>query len=76
MPDVNLTEQDKKIAAKLRTRRKLLGISIERIAFVISHSVEQYVRYESAEERIMPNLLFELATLLNVQLEYFYDDFE
>ena len=45
---------DRKIARRLQTRRKLLGISARHIAFAISRSTDDYLRYEAAE---LPKLM-------------------
>lgn len=72
MPDIPITDMERQIARRLQTRRKLLEISVERIAFAIDHSTEEYTRYETSETRIMPTLLHELANLLDVPMEYFF----
>ena len=66
-------EQDaKRLAAKrLRTRRKLFGISAERMAFAMGLTAAQYERMESAKEAITSSQLEELASLLNVPTRYF-----
>ncbi len=72
MPFISITDMERKIAAKLQTRRKLLGISEESMAFANSISIEEYRGMESAKKRINPTLLYEFACLLNAPLEYFF----
>lgn len=71
MAGTPITDIDRKIARRLRTRRKLFGISAQRIAFAISRSTDDYLKYEAAEMPIPPAVLDELAYLLNVPARYF-----
>lgn len=68
MSELPLTVIERRIAKRLEVRRKLLGISVERMAFVISHTDEEYLKYETANKRINPALLSELSYLLNIRL--------
>ena len=71
MPDTPISDMERMIAAKLKTRRKLLGISEERMAFANAISIDEYHLIEGAQQRINPSLLHELAHLLNVPIGYF-----
>lgn len=66
-----LNNTERFAAQRLQTRRKLFGISAERMAFVMGLTAAQYERMESGKEAITSSQLEELAFLLNVPVTYF-----
>lgn len=66
-----LSPLEKHIAKRLEVRRKLLGISEVRMAFVMAMTEDEYRRLEAGEARITGAVLSDLAFLLGVPVLYF-----
>lgn len=63
---------DRFIGQQLRIRRLLMGISQERLAREVGVSFQQIQKYESGVNRISARMLFYIAQLLDVQIDYFF----
>ena len=66
-----ITALDRRIAKRLSVRRKLYGISAERMADVCHMSVKSYQQLEAAQSPIALDQVNEFAELLNVPRQYF-----
>lgn len=64
---------DHHIGTRLRARRDLLRLEPELVAHKLNISPAALLAMERGEKRIGAALLFELASLLDVPLRYFFD---
>jgi transcriptional regulator with XRE-family HTH domain len=69
-------DADASIGARLRLRRKELGLSQEAIGEQIGVSYQQVQKYEVAKNRMSAGLLYEVSKLLGVPITYFFEDCE
>ncbi len=67
---------DRYVGGRVRLRRNLLGISQERLAQGLGLSFQQIQKYESGANRIGASRLYQLAQLLDVDVNYFFDDMD
>ncbi len=65
---------DVHVGARLRQRRTLLGMSQTKLGGAIGVSFQQMQKYERGANRIGSGRLFALSRLLDVPVEYFFDD--
>ncbi len=64
------------IGMRLKKRRIMLGISQQELSEAINLSVKQIQKYEDAITPISGSILYFLAKLLNISIEYFIDTTE
>ena len=74
-----MTEQnnkilDKHIGNKIRERRKALGLTQGDLAQIIGISHQQVQRYESGENPLSMSRVLEIANVLNIKPDYFYEN--
>ncbi len=65
---------DVHVGARLRQRRTLLGMSQTTLGDAIGVSFQQMQKYERGTNRISASRLFALSGVLDVTVEYFFDD--
>ncbi len=65
---------DVHVGARLRVRRTLLGMSQTTLGEAIGVTFQQMQKYEKGTNRISASRLFDLSRVLDVPLEYFFDD--
>ena len=65
---------DVHVGARVRVRRTLLGMSQTNLGDAIGVSYQQVQKYESGATRISANRLFALSRVLDVAIQYFFDD--
>lgn len=65
---------DKKIGAKIKERRRLVGFSPQQFASHLGISYQQLYKYESGINRVSSARLGKIARLLNVELDYFFNE--
>jgi transcriptional regulator with XRE-family HTH domain len=65
---------DAHVGSRVRLRRMLLGMSQEKLAEKLGLTFQQVQKYEKGINRIGASRLFELAQLLGVGVDYFYED--
>ncbi len=65
---------DVHVGARLRMRRTLLGMSQTTLGEAIGLTFQQVQKYERGMNRISASRLFDLSRVLDVPLEYFFDD--
>ncbi len=65
---------DVHVGARLRVRRTLLGMSQTTLGEAIGLSFQQVQKYENGKNRISASRLFDLSRLLDVPIQYFFDD--
>ncbi len=65
---------DVHVGARLRVRRTLLGMNQTMLGEAIGLTFQQVQKYENGKNRISASRLFALARLLDVPIQYFFDD--
>ncbi len=68
------TPVDVHVGARMRQRRTLSGMTQTTLADALGLSFQQVQRYENATNRIGASRLFDLSRVLDVPVEYFFDD--
>ena len=58
---------------RVRMRRKLMGVSQERLAEALDLTFQQVQKYEKGTNRISASKLFEAAKFLEVEIGYFFE---
>ena len=65
---------DVHVGARLRRRRTLLGMTQTKLGDAIGVTFQQVQKYERGANRIGSSRLFDLSRVLDVPIEYFFDD--
>ncbi len=65
---------DVHVGARLRVRRTLLGMNQTNIGDALGVAFQQVQKYERGSNRISASRLFALTRVLDVPIEYFFDD--
>ncbi len=65
---------DVHVGARLRQRRTLLGMTQTNLGKALGVGFQQVQKYENGMNRISASRLFALSRLLDVPVEYFFDD--
>jgi len=61
------------VGRRLRTRRRLLGLTQQSLANAVSIRFQQIQKYESGANRISASRLWSLAKALEVSITYFFE---
>jgi transcriptional regulator with XRE-family HTH domain len=64
---------DRHVAARMRERRIMLGLSQQQVAEVIGVTYQQVHKYERGINRVPARQLYGIAQMLGVEVNYFYD---
>ncbi len=64
---------DAQVGNRVRIRRMLIGMSQERLGDTLGLTFQQIQKYEKGINRIGAGRLFEIARILGVPIDYFYD---
>lgn len=64
---------DVQVGNRVRIRRMLMGMSQERLGDTLGLTFQQIQKYEKGINRIGAGRLFEIARILGVSIDYFYD---
>jgi len=67
---------DKHVGKRLRMRRSLLGMSQEKLADAVGVTFQQIQKYEHGTNRVSAGRLFKFSSILEVPLDYFYEELE
>jgi transcriptional regulator with XRE-family HTH domain len=67
---------DVHLGKRLRSRRRLLGLTQQQLALVVGVRFQQIQKYECGANRISASRLWRLAEVLEVPVGYFYDGLE
>lgn len=65
---------DLHVGSRVRLQRMLLGMSQEKLGEQLGLTFQQIQKYEKGINRIGASRLFELAKVLGVSVQFFYDD--
>lgn len=76
-PDKAVTKKanpiDAQVGNRVRIRRMLIGMSQERLGDLLGLTFQQVQKYEKGVNRIGAGRLFEIARILGVPIDFFYD---
>lgn len=64
---------DLHVGARIRMRRKLLGVSQERLADQLGLTFQQVQKYERGANRVSASKLYEIARSLQTSVAYFFE---
>ena len=64
---------DKHVGSRIRMRRALLGMTQQRLADLLSLTFQQVQKYEKGTNRVSASRLQQIATLLGVEVGFFYE---
>ena len=64
---------DKHVAGRLRLRRSLMGISMQKLGEQVDLTYQQIQKYETGKNRISSGRLFQFNVALGVLPSYFYE---
>lgn len=73
MPKKQANPIDAQVGNRVRIRRMLIGMSQERLGDFLGLTFQQVQKYEKGVNRIGAGRLFEVARILNVPVDYFYE---
>ena len=65
---------DVHVGTRVRMRRMLLGMSQEKLGELLGLTFQQVQKYEKGVNRIGASRLYELSRVLDVPIQYFYED--
>jgi len=65
---------DVQVGSRVRLRRNMLGLSQEKLGEAIGLTFQQVQKYERGTNRIGASRLHELSRVLDVPVEFFFDD--
>ncbi len=67
---------DVHVGARVKLRRTLLGMSQDKLGEALGLTFQQIQKYEKGIKRIGASRVFEFARILDVPIQYLFDDFE
>ena len=67
---------DRYVGARIRERRIMLGLTQQQLADLIGVTYQQAHKYERGINRVSAGRLFEVAQVLSVPVNYFFDGLE
>lgn len=62
------------VGARMRSRRQILGLSQEKLGDLLGLTFQQIQKYERGMNRIGASRLWDIAKVLEVELEFFFAD--
>ncbi|MDI2112916.1 helix-turn-helix domain-containing protein [Commensalibacter nepenthis] len=65
---------DQRVGSRIRLRRRLLGYSQEKLALALGLSFQQVQKYEKGSNRVGASRLFDIAEILQVPINFFFDE--
>jgi transcriptional regulator with XRE-family HTH domain len=73
MPKKQANPIDVQVGNRVRIRRMLIGMSQERLGDLLGLTFQQVQKYEKGVNRIGAGRLYEVARILNVPVDFFYE---
>ena len=64
---------DRHIGSRVRARRNMLGMSQEKLADALGLTFQQVQKYEKGSNRIGASRLLQIAGILGVNIEFFFE---
>lgn len=71
-----IIEIEKLVGANIKLRRLMFGITLDEMTKSLGVSLQQLGKYEKGINRVSAGKLFILSELLNVPIDYFYNQIE
>jgi transcriptional regulator with XRE-family HTH domain len=65
---------DVHVGNRVRMRRMLIGMSQEKLGDQLGLTFQQVQKYEKGSNRVSASRLFQMAQILGVTVQFFYDD--
>ena len=72
-PAVRANMADRHVGLRIRERRIMLGLSQQQLASMIGVTYQQAHKYERGLNRISAGRLFDIASVLNVPISWFFE---
>ncbi len=76
VPQKKPSTVDSQVGNRVRVRRMLLGMSQERLGELLGLTFQQVQKYEKGTNRIGAGRLYQIAQILGVPIDYFYEGAE
>ncbi len=73
LPKKHANPVDAQVGSRVRLRRMLIGMSQERLGELLGLTFQQVQKYEKGINRIGAGRLFDVARILGVPIDYFYE---
>jgi transcriptional regulator with XRE-family HTH domain len=73
MPKKQANPIDVQVGNRVRIRRMLIGMSQEKLGDLLGLTFQQVQKYEKGVNRIGAGRLYEVARILNVPVDFFYE---
>jgi transcriptional regulator with XRE-family HTH domain len=73
VPKKQASPIDVQVGTRVRLRRMLIGMSQERLGEMLGLTFQQVQKYEKGVNRIGAGRLFQVAHILGVPIDYFYE---
>lgn len=67
---------DVHVGSRVRLRRMLVGMSQDKLGEALGLTFQQVQKYEKGVNRIGASRVFEISQILDVPIQYFFDNFE
>lgn len=76
MPNGEANPVDIHVGDRIRLRRQLLGLSQEKLASLLGLTFQQVQKYERGMNRVGASRLWDLAKVLDVPVNFFYEEMD
>src|SRR5579863_16647 len=73
VPKKQANPVDAQVGSRVRIRRMLIGMSQEKLGDLLGLTFQQVQKYEKGVNRIGAGRLYEIARILGVPIDFFYD---
>jgi transcriptional regulator with XRE-family HTH domain len=73
MPPDGPAEVDLHVGRRIRQRRKAINVTQEALASALGLTFQQVQKYERGSNRVSASKLYQIATALGVQINYFFE---
>lgn len=67
---------DRHVGNRVRMRRLLVGMSQEKMGELLGITFQQVQKYEKGSNRISASRLYQIARILGVPIQFFYDELQ
>lgn len=67
---------DVHVGQRLKQRRRMLGLSQQKLAALVGIRFQQIQKYESGANRVSASRLYDISKALDVPVSFFFEEFE
>lgn len=67
---------DVHVGQRLKQRRRMLGLSQQKLAALVGIRFQQIQKYESGANRVSASRLYDISKALDVPVSHFFDEYE